>query len=243
MAADAKRALTTAYTALGYISRGHRYSGPELTAIRTIIQQGLGALIGTEEALKHVVETEQRYRDAADPEVAPVEEQIETVRSWGWFEGEDGTWHPPSPGQQDQSAGQQGATEEVVSSPEPAHLRKPLSPDLIKVYVRQATDWLFSSVPEDAGPIHVSQLLRVAAELEGHVGQLILEVLAARHRSGEQVWTFSDLLEPMIERLEESGLVSSKSGVAEGTLLVRLTGEGRAAALSETYRPSNRRGF
>jgi DNA-binding MarR family transcriptional regulator len=64
---------------------------------------------------------------------------------------------------------------------------------------------------------------------------LILEVLAARHRTGEQLWTFPQRLTPALRALEEAGLVGWKGGTAEKTVRAWLTDAGRAAALLDGY--------
>lgn len=69
------------------------------------------------------------------------------------------------------------------------------------------------------------------------VSYLILEVLAARHRLGEQLWTFPSRLRPHLQRLSSQGLIGCKHGVAEGSMQAWLTANGREAALSATYTP------
>jgi hypothetical protein len=66
---------------------------------------------------------------------------------------------------------------------------------------------------------------------------LVLDVLAARHRLGEQVWTFPLRLKTALKVLAAEGLIGWKPGVNQGTALVWLTDAGRAAVLSETYEP------
>lgn len=53
---------------------------------------------------------------------------------------------------------------------------------------------------------------------------LILEVLAARHRTGEPFWTFPNL-----------GLITTMSSPAPRTYRAKLTDQGIATALSATY--------
>lgn len=61
--------------------------------------------------------------------------------------------------------------------------------------------------------------------------ELILEVLAARHRLEEHAWTFDARLSPHVERLEkEHGLVGWKQGVVAKTILVWLTDDDHGAA-------------
>ncbi len=62
---------------------------------------------------------------------------------------------------------------------------------------------------------------------------LILEVLAARHRSGEGHWTFPARLTPAARRLEAADLVRLRS-TPEG-FEASLTAAGRAAVLSDMY--------
>lgn len=68
------------------------------------------------------------------------------------------------------------------------------------------------------------------------VQSLVLEVLAARYRLGENSWTFSTRHRPALEGLAERGLVSWKHGVMPRTCLAFLTDEGRSALLSTRYR-------
>jgi hypothetical protein len=68
---------------------------------------------------------------------------------------------------------------------------------------------------------------------------LILEVLAARHRTGESRWPFPSRLRPAVRALSDAGLVDWKSGTVSKTIQVWLTPAGRAAMLSDTYRPPN----
>ncbi|WP_422744289.1 hypothetical protein ACN27B_08560 [Micromonospora sp. WMMD754] len=64
---------------------------------------------------------------------------------------------------------------------------------------------------------------------------LILEVLAARHRTGETLWTFPAKLRPHMDALANLGLIGWKSGITEGTIRAWLTEQGLAAAISPTY--------
>jgi len=66
---------------------------------------------------------------------------------------------------------------------------------------------------------------------------MILEVLAARHRLGEQAWTFPTRLTPQLRALEAAGFIEAHTGITQNTMLARLTDAGRAAALSESYSP------
>lgn len=68
---------------------------------------------------------------------------------------------------------------------------------------------------------------------------LVLEVLAARHRLGEHLWTFTDrpAITRAINKLVGRGLVGSKGGVVDHTVRAWLTEDGRAAAMSDDYVP------
>jgi len=66
---------------------------------------------------------------------------------------------------------------------------------------------------------------------------LVLEVLAARHRLGEHLWTFTTRHRPAVRRLEARKLVTWKHGPVENTLLVALTTDGIAHAISPNYTP------
>ncbi len=52
---------------------------------------------------------------------------------------------------------------------------------------------------------------------------LVMEVLAARRRLGEALWSFPTTLRPTLRRLEAKGLVGWKSGVIENTCRAWLT--------------------
>lgn len=60
---------------------------------------------------------------------------------------------------------------------------------------------------------------------------LILEVLAARHRLGEQLWPFPSRNRPALNRLAHHGLLGWRSGPVQGWVQAWLTDEGRAAVL------------
>lgn len=66
---------------------------------------------------------------------------------------------------------------------------------------------------------------------------LISDVLAARWRLGEQVWTFSDRVLVSIKSLASMGLVEWKHSSAEHTVLVWMTDEGIKAFVSDDYIP------
>lgn len=69
--------------------------------------------------------------------------------------------------------------------------------------------------------------------------ELVLEVLAARHRLGECIWTFSrrPAITVALDQLAELGLVGYDSGVVERTWKAWLTDAGRNVAMSSTYQP------
>lgn len=67
---------------------------------------------------------------------------------------------------------------------------------------------------------------------------LVMEVLAARYRTGERFWTFPTFALPAVRRLEARNYVSWKHGVVEKTVLVRLSEEGvKAWKLDKPYQP------
>lgn len=66
---------------------------------------------------------------------------------------------------------------------------------------------------------------------------LILEVLAARYRLGETIWTFDSRLTRQIDSLATKGLVSTMSGIVERTIRASLTDEGLREAVSPNYVP------
>lgn len=62
-----------------------------------------------------------------------------------------------------------------------------------------------------------------------------MDVLAARHRLGEQTWTFSSKVSPAAQRLERRGLAWWKYGITEKSIVVGLTDEGKKLWLSPTF--------
>lgn len=66
---------------------------------------------------------------------------------------------------------------------------------------------------------------------------LVLEVLAARCRLGEQVWPFPNRAKQALDALARVGLVGHQGGIVEGTRNAWLTDKGRTAVLSDTYMP------
>lgn len=65
---------------------------------------------------------------------------------------------------------------------------------------------------------------------------LILEVLAARYRLGENVWTFDKRHKSSLDKLQSRGLVTVMHGIVENTCRASLTEEGKAEHLSPTYK-------
>lgn len=64
---------------------------------------------------------------------------------------------------------------------------------------------------------------------------LIVEVLAARHRSGEHMWNFPKRLRPQLRALEHLGLIGYRSGPEPRTCQAWLTDAGRAGWLLDGY--------
>lgn len=64
---------------------------------------------------------------------------------------------------------------------------------------------------------------------------LFMEVLAARHRTGELIWTFDNRHKRTARRLEELDLVWWKSGITEDCFRAGLTPAGREAYLAAPY--------
>jgi len=65
---------------------------------------------------------------------------------------------------------------------------------------------------------------------------LVLEVMCARYRLGENSWTFSTRHRRALEGLAERGLMGWKHGVMPRTCLAWLTDKGRESLLSNGYR-------
>jgi hypothetical protein len=65
---------------------------------------------------------------------------------------------------------------------------------------------------------------------------LLLEVLIARHRLGEQLWTFSSGMKNQLEQLETLGWVRVIHGVVENSVRACLTERGKARWLSFNYK-------
>jgi hypothetical protein len=67
------------------------------------------------------------------------------------------------------------------------------------------------------------------------VQYLILEVLAARYRLGEHLWTFPSIIGRHVDALNAAGLVDRLNGITPKTVRARLTGKGLAAVLDDGY--------
>lgn len=66
---------------------------------------------------------------------------------------------------------------------------------------------------------------------------LIVELLVARYRLGERLWTFNAEVTRQVYLLSEKGYVTPMSGVTEGTVRAMLTEEAVALYLSYDYVP------
>lgn len=66
---------------------------------------------------------------------------------------------------------------------------------------------------------------------------LVLDVLIARYRMGEHLWTFSSTVSRAVDSLENKGLVQSLNGVTEHTVRAMLTNAAIAEYLSYDYVP------
>ena len=67
--------------------------------------------------------------------------------------------------------------------------------------------------------------------------ELIGDVLAARARTGETMWTFDSRLTKQLLHLESLGLISTTHGIVEKTVRAWLTDAGKAHFISESYVP------
>jgi hypothetical protein len=67
--------------------------------------------------------------------------------------------------------------------------------------------------------------------------ELILEVLVARTRLGEGLWTFEGRNAVALSSLEEKGYIRTMHGVTENTIRAVLTKMATAEFLSPNYRP------
>jgi len=66
---------------------------------------------------------------------------------------------------------------------------------------------------------------------------LVLEVLVARHRLGENLWTFEERTEKVLSQLEAKGLVIVMHGVVEDSVRARLTDKAKKKFLYDGYTP------
>ena len=71
---------------------------------------------------------------------------------------------------------------------------------------------------------------------------LVLEVLIARWRLGELLWTFDSQASPAIEKLADKGWVTSMHGITENTVRATLTSKAVAKWLVYDYIPPIARG-
>lgn len=65
---------------------------------------------------------------------------------------------------------------------------------------------------------------------------LVMEVLGARRRLGENLWTFDSRYKPTIRQLEDLGLADLTHGINERTVRASLTDEGARLFLDPNYR-------
>lgn len=70
---------------------------------------------------------------------------------------------------------------------------------------------------------------------------LVMEVLAARYRLGEHLWTFDARHSKTINQLAEMGFVQSMHGIVDHSVRAMLTDAGKAIYLLDTYTPPNQR--
>lgn len=66
---------------------------------------------------------------------------------------------------------------------------------------------------------------------------LALEVLGARHRLGEAIWTFESRHKATLVKLKNRGLVNVYSGVIQRTVRAGLTENGTKFVMSDDYTP------
>lgn len=95
--------------------------------------------------------------------------------------------------------------------------------------------------PADGNPAMTDTSTPVDTDTLPPTQYLILEVLAARHRTGEVLWTFPSHLRPHMKKLAEAGMLGWKSGIVEKTVRAWLTDAGRAAVLLDGYEPPKHR--
>ena len=68
--------------------------------------------------------------------------------------------------------------------------------------------------------------------------ELVLDVLAARHRLGEQEWPFDTRHRKAIEGLAATGQVTTRRGNVENTILVSLTDVAVTELMDSDYYPT-----
>lgn len=68
---------------------------------------------------------------------------------------------------------------------------------------------------------------------------LILEILAARYRLGEEIWPFPTTVAGALSKLEHAGLIQRMSGTTPKTIRALFTEAGKQVALSESYKAPN----
>lgn len=68
--------------------------------------------------------------------------------------------------------------------------------------------------------------------------ELVLEVLVARTRLGESLWTFSSSVTKQLSSLESQGFVHVMHGVTENTIRAALTVQGKTEFMDSRYTPT-----
>lgn len=63
--------------------------------------------------------------------------------------------------------------------------------------------------------------------------ELFVEVLIARHRLGEEVWTFSIRELNVARRLKKKGYIETKAGITQGNFRAWLTDEARKVLVED----------
>lgn len=66
---------------------------------------------------------------------------------------------------------------------------------------------------------------------------LVMEVLAARYRLGENWWTFDSRHSRTLARLADRGLLRTMHGIVEKSVRAALTDDGVKAYIDESYVP------
>lgn len=65
--------------------------------------------------------------------------------------------------------------------------------------------------------------------------ELIMEVLTARYRLGERLWTFDSVHQKRMDMLEAEGLVVGMHGIVEGTIRASMTQKAIDHYVTSTY--------